>query len=138
LILEYSQFKMLINIKLLLLNFKIISIFRSYVVSQNHIDTIGHVQMYKNNTCNTSNLASSHRPSVSASRSYLNTASSPRLSFKTSRDRSMSSLLSLGTGQRTPKMARKNHQNQAEKTVKFGYINLYFVNIFFKLKLKNN
>ena len=49
-----------------------------------------------------------HRP---ASRSHLQ--SSPRLSFKTSRERSMSSLLSLNAQQRTPKMARKN----SEKTV---------------------
>ena len=53
-----------------------------------------------------------HRP---VSRSHLYSGgSSPRLSFKTSKDRSMSSLLSLSQS-RTPKMARKN--NPSEKTV---------------------
>lgn len=52
---------------------------------------------------------------VSASRSHLSSCTSPRLSFKTSRDRSMSSLLSIG--QRTPKMARRCNNSNLEKTV---------------------
>ena len=73
-------------------------------VSQNHLDqSMHHHQMYKSGYI--------HRP---VSRSHLYSGgSSPRLSFKTSKDRSMSSLLSLS--QRTPKLARKG-QNQ-EKTV---------------------
>merc|ERR1711902_35846 len=43
---------------------------------------------------------------LSGSRSHL-IAQSPKLSFKTTRDRSMSSLLSIGS-QRTPKIARKS------------------------------
>lgn len=74
-------------------------------VSQNHLDQSMHQHhMYKSGFI--------HRP---VSRSHLYSGgSSPRLSFKTSKDRSMSSLLSLS--QRTPKMARKQTQNQ-EKTV---------------------
>jgi len=41
---------------------------------------------------------------------------SPKLSFKTTRDRSVSSLLSIGTTHRTPKVARKVNGNE-EKTV---------------------
>ena len=69
-------------------------------VSQNHLDQS---MMYKPGLI--------HRP---VSRSHLYSGgSSPRLSFKTSKDRSMSSLLSLSQSNRTPKLARKNQ----EKTV---------------------
>ena len=57
-----------------------------------------------------------HRPS--GSKSNLLSGSSPRLNFKTSKERSMSSLLSLN-GPRTPKLSRKSHGNgkNEDKTV---------------------
>jgi len=52
---------------------------------------------------------------ISASRGHIAmTPASPKLSFKTTRDRSVSSLLSIGTTHRTPKVARKVND---EKTV---------------------
>ena len=42
---------------------------------------------------------------------------SPKLSFKTNRDRSVSSLLSIGVTHRTPKVARRGNGVTEEKTV---------------------
>ena len=55
---------------------------------------------------------------ISASRGHLALSpASPKLSFKTTRDRSVSSLLSIGINHRTPKVARKNVAGSDEKTV---------------------
>ena len=55
---------------------------------------------------------------ISASRGHLALSpASPKLSFKTTRDRSVSSLLSIGVNHRTPKVARKNVAGSDEKTV---------------------
>merc|ERR1719510_2284198 len=51
-----------------------------------------------------------HRPAT-GSKSNLLSGSSPRLNFKTSKERSMSSMLSL-TSPRTPRISRKNQQDK--------------------------
>ena len=54
---------------------------------------------------------------ISASRGHLAMSpASPKLSFKTNRDRSVSSLLSIGVNHRTPKVARRVTGSD-EKTV---------------------
>lgn len=60
-----------------------------------------------------------HRP---ASRSNLLSGSSPRLNFRTSKERSMSSLLSL-SGPRTPKLNRKSRDNDKTVTIKCQRLN---------------
>jgi len=92
-------------------------------VSQNHLDQsdsiIVHQDLHQQQ--HKSHLVI-HRPS--GSKSNLLSGSSPRLNFKTSKERSMSSLLSLN-GPRTPKLSRRGghgfggngNKNNEDKTV---------------------